>query len=315
VVVGVGVALAVAALSASDPDGEPSAAASSPDVLPDPTEEPTPADAPALLAVRWTKGEARTYRILVGHDLEYGFDTGEGYDGLYRTDAVFELDPVTIRANGSVDVEMIVPPLKIVDGVNDLPVGMGLPQPVRFRRDMAQDRLLALSADADGQSFAVGLLWPPLPAGPVLPGETWPIRREISNAQGSGGIAYEGLCRFAGYEDLGGLETARVVCRADAVMDVVDRADLIAASAGLPVEETARNGTFTTSGTARLWLWVWIDPRRDLVVRADSQFELDVRTRRAGFETPWYERATTVGTIRHRILLVEPQSSGVLTSA
>ena len=319
-VVGVGFALTVALVVASNPDvkgqGESPAEGRSPDPLPEPGEAPTPADAPAVLAISWTKDDVRTYQILVAHDLEYGFDTGEAYEGLYRSDAMFELDPVDIRSNGSVDVEMSVPPVKLQAGVNDLPVGMGRPQPVRFRQDMAQDRLLELSADADGQSYTIGLLWPPLPSGPVRPGETWPIRRRLSNAQGSGGITYEGLCRFSGYEDLSGLETAHIICRADAVMDLVAEADLVAASAGLPVEETARNGTFTNSGTAHLWLWVWIDPTRDLVIRADSQFEVDLKTRRDGFETPWYTRATTVGTIRHRIQLVEEgRSSTVLTIA
>jgi len=316
-VVGAGFALTVTLVLASDPDvkgqTESPAEGRSPDALPEAGEAPTPADAPAVLAISWTEGDVRTYEILVAHDLEYGFDTGEAYEGLYRSDAMFELDPVDTRSNGSVDVEMSVPPVRLQAGVNDLPVGMGRPQPVRFRQDMAQDRLLELSADADGQSFDVGLLWPPLPSGPVRPGETWPIRRRLSNAQGSGDITYEGLCRFTGYEDLSGLETARIICRADATYSLVVDADLVAASAGLAVEDTARNGTFTVSGAAHLWLWVWIDPTRDLVIRADSQLDVDLKTRREGFETPWYTRATTVGTIRHRIQLVERPSSTVLT--
>jgi hypothetical protein len=299
-VVGIGLVLAVAsvfAISAKlDGQGRERQEA---------VEPPTPADAPAALTIRWTEGDVRTYEILVAHELDYTFDTGESYGGLHRNDAVFELDPVEIRPNGSVDVEMIVPPVRLSPGVNELPFGVGRPQPVRFRQDMSQDRVLELSAEADGQSSVIGLLWPPLPPAPVRPGQTWALRTRLSNAQGSGGVSYEGLCRFMGYEDLRGRDTARVTCRADAEIDLVYEADLVAASAGLPVEETAREGTFTITGIGHLWLYAWIDPIQGLVVQADSQLEVDLKTRRQGFETPWYTYATTEGTMQHRIQLVE----------
>lgn len=298
-VVGIGLVLTVASVFAivADVDGQ-----SEP---PGATGARTPADAPATLEIRWTEGDVRTYEILVANELEYEFDTGEAYGGPTRNEAMFELDPVEIRPNGSADIEMIVPPVRLRPGVNDLPVGVGRPQPVRFRQDMAQDRVLELSAEADGQSSVIGLLWPPLPPTPVRPGETWVLRERLSNAQGSGDVTYEGLCRFMGYEDLGGHETARVTCRADAEIDLVYEADLVAASAGLPVEETAREGTFTISGTGHLWLYAWIDPVHHVVVRAESQLGVDLKTRRQGFETPWYTVATTEGTMQHRIQLVE----------
>lgn len=317
-IAGAGLALGIGLILASDSDadvrGDRSPAdARTPDVIPLPGGVPIPGEVPAELTIAWSENDVLTYEILTADEIEFELDTGETYGGVYRNDARFDLHVIEAGPNGRADVEVTVPAVTLLEGVNDTPVGVARPQPLRFRRDMAQDRLLELSATADGQSNVIGLLWPPLPSTAVHPGEAWPLRRKLANAHGSGGVSFDGLCRFVGYESLQGLETALVSCRADATIDMVLKADLVAASTGLPVEETARNGTLTMSGTAYLWLSAWIDPTRDVVVRAWSHQEVDLQTRREGFETPWYTEATTVGTTQHLIELVERPSGTVLT--
>jgi len=268
-----------------------------------------PGDAPVELTIDLVEGDVLTYDILLEHDAEYEFDTGEAYGGVYRNDARFTIDIADVGPNGAAGVEVTVPPVRLLEGVNDLPLGVRHPQLLRFGEEMAQDRLVELSADADGQSTVIGLLWPPLPPDAVRPGQTWPLSLELANGQGAGGVSYDGLCRFLGYEELQGLQTARITCRADVTIDMVIEADLVAASTGLSVEQTARDGTYTLSGTGYVWISAWIDLARDLVVRADTQMQVNVRTKREGFETPWYKVATEVGTIGHRIELAEIDGS------
>jgi hypothetical protein len=184
-----------------------------------------------------------------------------------------------------VDVDDVV---MTFDGVESGPVAISQLQSLRIDDRGEPDAIVIVAADSTGAFFYfIDVLFPVIPSGTGSEGDTWQISFEAGVPAGTGTAAYVGTGELLGFEEVSGINAARITNDLTFEYDFTMQASELAALSGLgpPTEGSTR-----VTGSGSMTLTGWVDLETNTVLRVEVEGRYDVVFGPRGFDPNVFEQ-------------------------